>query len=593
MAPPARDDVDGRVELPRHRGDLLILAFVAALPFLSLVHTPTGYLADPESELPVKLWGFETFLTGHRLFGGFVDTVGWPHPGSLNDPDPVGVLVTGVLRPVLGRAWAWNGLVYGQLLANMLAMRALLRGLTRSRGASVFGAVAFGLTPLILVYCVVGAVSDMLNVWPWILALRFLLAPSRFSGITAGVLAGVCAGLGFVTCPYNALVFSILAIPLLPFVLSGTFVPARSARFTSLAGVVLGAALVAGPYAWQMQRIMSASSSQMSTASVEETRHAPPFPFLLPAHPDRYTAFLDDYVGVGKARLIEREAGSRYYRAFSPGLCLYPPALAGLVLAGRRRKTLAWSLAAVFCAVASLGPYRPITATLASTAPDNLVWLLLWSYWPGTKLLLEPFRYALPATVALTIAAAQGLATVERRSGSARLLPALATLAWLVELVVVSPVPIPLPTASLAPSPAALSLKDRAGAVLELPYFAQASERFQRVHFYDQLVHGQAIPDEVLGFPAHYLRENNYTAALLAAEKPHGRITVQVSDPSAIEADRITLGEAGFSHILVDRAAFGNPSEYQAVAALLKPWGAPVSYGNVDVYDITERTPTP
>ena len=50
-------------------------------------------------------------------------------------------------------------------------MRALVRSQVRSRGAALYGAVVFVLTPLVLVYCVAGAVTDMLNLWPWALAL--------------------------------------------------------------------------------------------------------------------------------------------------------------------------------------------------------------------------------------------------------------------------------------------------------------------------------------------------------------------------------------------------------------------------------------
>lgn len=580
--------------------EYVILALIAALPLLSLVHAPWAYLADPRSELPVKLWAFETFFR-NGVFGGQVCEAGWPNAGPLNNPDPVGTLVTAVLRPLLGRAGAWNGLIYLQLLANMLAMRALLRTVVGSRGAGVFGAVAFGLTPLVLVYCVSGAVSDMLNLWPWLLALKFGLC--AWGGATGSppnpgddpserfawhaVMAGVFSGVGFVACPYNALIFSVVAVPLLPFVviLSPPTHPGAGGRAAAVVlAAAASAALIAGPYAWQMKGILDAAGSQVSAESVADTRHAPPFPFLEPAHPDRYTAFLTDYVAVGKDKLIEREAGSRYFRAFSPGLSLFALAIVGLGTQRRRAPVLAWWAVAGFCALASLGPFSPVD--LVRTLGRNQVWLWLHAWWPGTNLLLEPFRYALPAVAGLVVAAAFGIDGLERWTGARRVIGPVAVIVWLAELVWLSPVPMPLRVATLTPSPAISQLDGLipAGAVIELPYFAKASERFERTHFFDQLVHHRAIPDEVIGFPARYLRENNYTAALLAAEKPYGRLRVQVVDPTRIEVDRLALPRDGFAAILVDRAGFATPSSLQSVTALLAAWGQPVQVGGTEVY---------
>lgn len=571
-------------------GDWALLVACAALPFLSLLGTHGAILADARSEAPIKLWVFETFWRA-GIFGGRV-TAGWPYPGSLNNPDPTGTIVTGLLRPVIGRAHAYNALVYLQLLANLAAMRALLRSLGLSRGASVAGAAAFGLTPVVLVYCVAGAVTDMLNLWPWLLALRAGLR-SLSTGWRDGLAAGAWVGAGFVTCPYNAVVFSIMAIPLLPFtgLLRGrgaALLPARPSPWPSVLGALLavgvGAAVVATPYAVQMRRVMDAPDSQMSAEMVASTRNVAPYPYLAPSNNDRYTAFLADYVAVGKRALITREAGSRYYRAFSPGLYLLALALYGLVPRRQRGVVAMWCAVGVFCAIASLGPFTPITGALASPTPNNALWLALQAAWPGATMLQEPFRYAIPAVVAVCIAGAFGVDALERSAG-----PWVGRAALLVcvgELVFLSPVPAPLPTAALAPAESSYQLAKLLpeGAIIALPYFDEGTARFVRTHFLDQLVHQRPIADEVSGFPARYLRENNYTAALLAAEKPYGKLAVTVTDPTRVDADRLRLPADGFVGIVVDRARFLNQKHYADVQALLAPWGKPVHVGHEDVY---------
>lgn len=571
--------------------DLAVLAAVACLPLLSLVHHPAAVLADPGSEAPVKLWVYETFARV-GLLGGVVDTAGWPNVGSLNNPDPVGTLVTAALRPVLGRYGAYNALITLQLFADLVAVWLLVRTRVRSRGAALYGAVVFVATPLLLVYCVAGAVTDMLNLWPWALALRAGLR-ALGTGVRDGLRAGLWAGVGVVTCPYNAVVFSILAVPLLAAVahLKGDAPWSRVAQ--AGVGIVVGVALLAGPYAWSLRALTEAPDSQMSAQQIADTRHMAPYPFLEPGHPDRYTAYLSDYVAVGKSSLIERSAGSRYYRAFSPGWSLLAFAAAGLGLRRRRTGPVVWCGAAAFCALASLGPFTPITASWHAASPENPVWLGLQRFWPGAALILEPFRYALPAVLALAVAGAMGVEAVEARVDR-RWAPWVGPAAlglWLAELIAVSPVPVPLPVAELPASSATRRLAPDAaspiagpGAVLYLPYFDRESDRFNRIHFIDQLVSGRAVADEVMGFPARYLRENNYTAALLAAEKPHGRLRTEPADRSRIDADRARLAADGFAAIVLNRAHFADPQRYAEVRALLTPFGEPVTVGAEEVF---------
>lgn len=550
------------------------LVALAAVCFVAwpLVLDPSLALADPLSELPVRLWGYERV----PWFGGVVDALGAPHPGVLNDPDPLGSAFSALTRPLLGRVGAYDAWVLFNLVANLLATAALGRAVIGDdrTHAPLFGAVAFTLTPLALVYGVSGAVVDLLVMWPWVLAARACVLAWRRGRLADHGAVGAWAALGFIASPYHLPVFAALAVPAAAWIVATrgrSPLPDGAPGRWTWAGV--GAAggvmvILAGPYAWHMAALMSAPESQMSDASVAASRHAWPFPLLSPEHTHRYTAFLLDYVAVGKDALIERVAASRFYRAFSPGLLLLGAAGAGLVL---RRASGLWLACFVFAAVASTGPYLAVNTELALPSPVNPAWWAL-RILPGGALLLEPFRYALPAALALAIAGTIGVDALARRYGA--WVPGVATLAWVVELVVVSPVPFPLPTTRVEVPAIYADLGDLpAGAVLEIPYFDRGSDRFVRAHFTNQLVHGRPIADEVLGFVPAYLVDNQFTAGLLNVEKPSGPLGVSVADPSRIDADRARLGADGFALLVLDEARARRP---EALRALLAPLGAPV-----------------
>lgn len=592
-----------------------ILALCAALPLFSLASDPAAFLADPASEMPVKLFGFEWFLRNAPL-GGVVDVLAWPDPGPLNNPDPVGMVVTGLLRPFVGRVWAYDLFVGLQLFASLAAARALARDVVADRGAALLAAVAFVLSPLVLVYAVAGAVTDVLSLWPWPLAVRHVLRGVRAarargslglaegasgaagvslppaapaaerSPVAEAARAGAWVAVGFVACPYNALVFGALAVPglvALPFL-------ARGARPGDLARAVLAGALVvgvgAGGWALWTRAIVADPESLVSSAHLAATRHASPFPFLAADHPDRYVVRLADYVAVGKDALLVREAGSRYLRAYAPGFVLLALALLGAVArpAGR-----AWLGVAVFFALASAGPYLPLTADLHLSGPTSPVWAALWYGVPGTRLLLEPFRYAFGVAFALGLAAAVGAEALAARLGRWTG-PALLGLV-LAELALLSPVPVPLPTARLT-IPGVYWELDRLlppGAIVELPWFDQGSTRFERRHFLQQLVHGRPIADEVAGFPARYLVENQFTAKLLALERPHGLLQVEVKDPSRVATDRAALAR-DFVGVVVDPSAYTDDAR-RAVEALLREAGTRVHHGERDVWRLDGNAP--
>lgn len=562
---------------------LTALLLVGALPLLSLLGHPGAMLADPLSEWPVKLWVFETFAEV-GLFGGRVDASAFPVGGPLNNPDVVGTALTALVRPILGRAASYNLLVMLQLQATLLATWALVRSLLADRGAAFFAAVAFALTPMVLVYCVAGAVTDMLNLWPYPLLLRALWRGLAAGSGRAGAEAGAWAVAGFLTCPYNFVVFSTLAVPALPVLpwLVGAGGARGAARALAAFGAVLGVGV--GLDAFWTWELTHAADSQIPADLIEVTRHRPPYPFLEPGHVDRYTAYLADYVAITKGALIEREAGSRYLRAFSPGLVALALAGAGLLLA-RRPAHRFWVVAAAWCALVSTGPFLPLNRLHHLDGPGNLAWRLAAAL-PGGDLILEPFRYALPAALGVAVGAA---VAVDRLAGRLPWLGPVAALAWLAEEVWVSPVPVPLPTV-VPVVPAVYARLDQyvgPGAVLELPFFDTGTDRFLRVHFLHQRVHGRPIPDEVTGLPGRYFRENQFVADLVATERPMGRLSVKVTRPERVEADLRSFVEDGFAAVVVTPNFFPTRNARDRVAARLEAaFGPPVVDGDRWIYRV-------
>lgn len=529
-----------------------VLSLFAAVPLLSLVGHAGAFLADPGSELPVKLWGHEWFLE-NAFFGGWVPVLAWPNPGPLNNPDLLGTLVTGALRPLLGRARAYDALVFLQVFANLWAGHRLAAELV-DRASAYVAAVAFALAPLVLTYCVAGAITDVLVLWPWALAYRHGLRVLRAEApLRDGLLAGAWGAFGLWACAYNAVIFAAAAVPALGFLPTlWRTVPRRALVTGTLAALFVAGAGAASQALWT-RRLVEAPGAQVGTTLLTETRHQPPFPYLRPEHRDRYVVRLTDYVAVGKGAVIEREAGSRYLRAYAPGFLLLALAALG---ASRRREARVALVFAAFFALASAGPFLAISGTVSLSTPHNPVFLALWHGVPGTKLLLEPFRYALGVGLVLGLAAAMGAEVVVRRVGpwAGSALAALVV----VELVALSPVPAPLPTARFV-VPAIYEELDTLlpeGALLELPWFEQGTERFRRVRFLNQRVHGRPIPDEVVGFAPRYLRENQFTALLLHIEKNTGMLQVPVTAPERAEADLRRLVDDGLAGIVVDPAAY-------------------------------------
>lgn len=547
---------------------LLTLALLAVLPAV-WASLQGSYLAHEGSELPVRVWAFETF-SREGVLGANVD-IGAPARGALNNPDLVGTMVYGLAHLVLSREGAYNAVIASTLWANMAAAWWFVRSWLDDRGAGLVAAVGVGTAPFLLTYGVTSAITDQLHVWPWLLALDAMRRATEDRPARWGMLAGVWAGVGFLTNPYHAVVAVFGAeVAVVALTVVWWRFPRRLTRLAGAgAAALLAATLVAAPYALQLQRIMAGSGSKMSAEYVASTRHAPPWPNLAGDHPSHYAARLYESVALTEHSLYTRETGSRYARATASGLVLLG-LVAYAVFALHDRVARRWALVALVGVVASTGPYLCLTGTRSLGGPWNPVYLLAWYLAPGGTLLLESFRYTLISVVCLPVAAALAVSTLRERGGRWRYVGVAAGGAILAETLLVSPVPLPLPTARLQVPLAYTSLATviGSGALVELPFFYAATGRFERRHFLHQLVHRRPIADEVRGEPPPYLLENGFLRSLIAEEAaggPNGMTLIGPAGPGDEARGRADLVAHGFAAVIIDPAAYRTPEVAQRV----------------------------
>ncbi len=579
---------------------LLVFAACAALPALSLGFGEGGYLAAPQTELPVRLWTYETFGFP-RFLGGLVGEIGYPQPGMLNNPDPLGTLLYGLLVGPLGSAAAFDLPVLLHLWANMVAAWLLAREVTRDDLASATAAISFGLAPLVLTYPVMCAVTDIAILWPYPLALLALLRAPERPGPWGGLAAGGWLGVGFVTCPYNTAAFGALVLPVLLWTLVRVVVTRiRGDRWVlvlrpwahTLVLAAVGFALAGGWYVIWMRVIMGDPEGLVSDGMVASTRPSWPFAELRPGVPRRYTAFLVDWFAIGKGSLVVTDFVSRFFRAFSPGYTVWAAAVAALALGhGRRRVAAFLALVVVVLVIASTGPFLPVTRSTSLPFPGNVLWLALHYAVPGGRILQEPLRYAFPALLALAVLAALGVRVAADRWG--RWVAVAAPALLLAELVLLSPVPVPLPTWTPEVSPAMARLGEvlPPGPVVELPLFERGSQRLRRIHFLDQTVHGRPIPDVVVGVPPRYVMSNRFLAALVQPEEVAGEMRVWRSDSSRVAQDMAQLSADGFVGLVLNRSGYRSPAHADRAVHLASQAGPATRIGDVTVVRLLPSPP--
>jgi hypothetical protein len=577
------DTLRARSSTPAATAGVLVLLLLWT--FRSVLGDGELCLAEPLSELPVKLWVYDTFGQPGRFFGGVVESIGWPNPGPLNNPDLLGTLVVSGLRPLLGDCGAWNLLVGLTALANGLAAAALARQWTGSERSAQVAALAVALMPLVWVHCVAGAVLDLMNVWPFLLSLHQLRVAYETRSIGRAAAAGLWFSLGAVLCPYNALIFAPAVVPL--GVLIGWNGPqhvglAAPPRLAEGLGLLFAAGLglitLAMPFFSFTQQIMADANSQIASGLVGSTRHAWPFTALHPWS-EQYVAVLSDYVAVGPGGVTVRDNVSRFYRALSPGWTVLALSVLGALLPSKRQGAgRLWTLTGLFFVLLSLGPFFGITQRFAATTPVNPLWLAVFYGFPGQALLLEPFRFGLVAACCFAVAAAIGAAVVVERGQRWRRGGAVLVAVVGLDLLLVAPRHASAPTTSSVLHPVYAELNDilPPGPILDLPFFVEGSRLFTRRPFLAVTRTGRPIPNGVAGFVPDLLRDNAFARSLLLHERHDGPHRLPDASPRERMPALRALVEAGLVGVVVHPQLYRGTRAVDGVRTELRALGEPV-----------------
>jgi hypothetical protein len=234
-----------------------------------------------------------------------------------------------------------------------------------------------------------------------------------------------------------------------------------------------------------------------------------------------------------------------------------------------------------FFALASTGPYLVLSGDRTLPGPWNLVWLGLHHGFPGSRMLLEPFRYALAVALGASVLAGFGASVVVRRWGTAGMAGALGLI--LLDLALLSPVPVPLPTQSLPAPPWAgeVDALMGPGAILELPFTRQGTGIYNRDHFSRHLAHGRPIPDEVRGSYPRFIEERPLLRELVDQERAPAHKLVTSPLPGAFGAE---LGAVGIAAVVLRPALYASPAHAQAAQDRLAALGAPLARGEELIY---------
>ena len=489
---------------------LLVIAITAFVPILPAL-VSGGFPTDPYSELPVKLWAYDTFSDSGHWLGGPMPTIGFPTGGPLNNPDVFGSMWMHIGR-FLPQSTAY-GLMIGCIQClNMFSIFVLAKSWTKEAISAMAAALYFGFCAAIQGYVIGGAITDMLHIWPYPMAIWSGMNAFRLSHLRWGVLAGIFFGLGFVTCPYNAVLFSTVALPL-AWSLHQERVVFNSQGLKVAAVLGLSSLFIIGLYALKLQEVMSAASSQMSSELVQSTRHKWPFFGLSPDHPDRYVASLSDYMTTGKSNLIIRDSGARFYRSYTLGMLGIGIAIVGFL----KNRSWLWTSILAMGILLSIGPFMSLTSNHFISAPSNPIYLAFYYVWPGTQMILEPFRYQLVATLGFCMLIAGGISVLKNKTLQLALVIGLP-----IEMGLFSTAPFPQPVSTFQTEEVYNQLPDSLnGGIIELPYHHKKSRLFVRQHFLNQLSHDQPIVNEVAGFLPAIFFENAFLARLMTHDAPY------------------------------------------------------------------------
>ncbi len=514
----------------------LVLAVALTAPVWG---DPSGQvLGHPGADTYNHLWGYWQVVTS--LGGGdsplHTDLLHYPEGGSLWFIDLAGALASAPLQAIAGPVVAFNTVVVLRLAMAFVGACLLAEYLTGSRAGAVVAGVIYGASPYALGQVYNGISETVALGWlPLALwgALRFRAAPSRKTGLVAGLLLAMTA----LTNWYYGL-FAFLAV--LPLVMGAMGPGLRAAAIRAkLAWPVGMAALLVLPALAAFRATLVASDGLVSREPdfVERTLWAHNmvdlFAFFLPIRsPDLKSLFDEDLVVVVYIGLV------------------------ALLLAGlgawRRRAARPWLVGGLLAWILALGPYLYVAGRYQALPGGDwlpLPFLFFFEPFPLLSPLSHATRFTVPLQLCVAVLAAWGILRLEEGTRlPGPLWGGLGAGMVLLELVLISPAPLPLPLAPVA-VPAVYDALEVEGAILDLPASLQVLAR-SRYNLY-QVSHGRPIPYGLNDPTPDLLQVNRLARSALDLERTSVDTVAGVLPTLDLALGEAALVEAGFAGIVL------------------------------------------
>jgi len=551
---------------PSYENRLWIIStlFLAWLPFLNLgLDWSTQVISIQSSEFPIKVWSYVTFSAPSMWFGGYVNTASFPLTGALNNPD----IVAGIafwIASLLGfdhytdYGLVFNVLLYAVMWLNIASGAFLASQWSVKRWEALVVGVFFAWQPLLISYGFASNITDLIHIWPFAFGLAFLKRAMEEENPETGKYAGGCFALGFLTCPYNFVLF-ISILPMLVWWVIRTDKNWKQLLWNL--SVVVGILLTL--YGLRVGYVMNQSTSLVGADAVESVRHSYPFDGLKGDKETRFAAFFTELWGVFPRPVVVMEQVARFTRHFQWGVTTW--ILVGIGLRYAKEIRLFALMGIVIGIGTCVGPFATWSPFHELSGPYNPIFW--WSHLlPLGKMILEPFRYVLVSGVFMTVCVAVAFCWLSTRFN--RALSLILGLMLLSEVVWRTP-QLPLPVQPLPADSRMDSLPLDDGGVVHLPFFASRSNRFNRYHFFYQLQHKHPISDPIMGFPSPYIINNAVLCQLVHAETVIFPMEFFPCNRETIRKGWKELQTSGIGNIVLDPQKYA-PEDWLSVEQIIQ-----------------------
>ncbi len=568
------------------------LAFVACwglatlLTWPALVDPAAGMIGHPGNDSWNHAWGFwwfaDNFAT-HSALPSHTLLLNHPDGGTLYFIDSFNAVLSIPLQALFSLSTAYNLLVAFSLAWTAFGAWALARHVLRDHVGAAVAAVIYGTSAHLLAQTYNGITETVNAGWIplYVLALLRLLERPRLSrGLVLGLAMGLCALANFYYGLFAGLLTGVIVLHRL--IREPRRIRWRFFFLHSAVGAALSLAMV--------MPVLNHLSRTLDAADAMVTRD-PRFVWesLLRHNITDVLCFITP--GRFYSPDLKASYGEELLIVVYLGWVALGLATLGVVLRRRRRELGLWGWIFLAFLLFSLGPYLHVNGEYLRVDGRMvpLPFLPFFEALPLFDRISHPFRFVVPATLALSLLAGhgarlllRGLHRPGRLAGGVVLCSAV-----LAEILLGSPAVWPMPRSSAA-VPQVYSELTQPGAVLDLPITLPNLER--AVYTYYQTGHSLPSPYGLNEPLPRALRLNRLTRFLVLVES--GRV---ISLPRLLpEVDLMAgasmLRASGYRYLVVHETLLPKPKAELVETVLTAVIGPPRRYPDegVSLYELSE-----